>query len=78
MIAIVEIPLETCLNRGCAGETKGSVNPGLIWSGKSLQFGMEAVIPINSRSGEGVGVLGQVHLFLDDLFPRILGRPIFP
>ena len=54
------------------------VNPGLIWFGKFLQLGVEATIPINERTGKHVGVLGLVHVFIDDLFPHSLGRPIFP
>jgi len=77
MIALVEFPLETCLDRGCGGQTKGTVNPGLIWFGKSIQLGIEATIPINTRSGKNVGVLGLVHFFIDDLFPQSLGRPLF-
>ena len=76
-IVIVELPLETCLNRGCADETTGTVNPGFIWFGKSLQLGIEAVIPINHQTGKNVGVLGLLHFYLDDLFPRTLGKPIF-
>ncbi len=78
MIVLVEFPFETCLNRGCNGETTGFVNPGLIWFGKSIQLGIEAQIPINDRTGKNVGVLGLVHFFLDDLFPKSIGRPIFP
>ena len=77
MIPLVEISLDTCLNRGCGGETTGTVNPGLIWFGKSVQLGIEAVIPINTQTGHRVGVLGLVHFFIDDLFPHSLGRPIF-
>jgi hypothetical protein len=77
MIPLVELPLETCLNRGCGGQTTGTVNPGLIWFGKSIQLGLEAAIPINDRSGKNVGVRGLVHFFIDDLFPQSLGRPIF-
>ncbi len=77
MIPLVELPLETCLNRGCGGRTTGTVNPGLIWFGKYLQLGLEAAIPINDRSGKNVGVRGIVHFFIDDLFPESLGRPIF-
>jgi hypothetical protein len=77
MIVLVELPLETCLNRGCGGRTFGTVNPGLIWFGKYLQLGLEASIPINDRSGKNVGVQGLVHVFIDDLFPQSLGRPIF-
>ena len=78
MIPLVELALETCLNRGCGGQTTGTVNPGLIWFGKYLQLGLEATIPISTRSGKNVGVLGLVHLFIDDLFPHSLGRPLFP
>jgi hypothetical protein len=77
MIPVVELPLETCLNRGCGGRTTGTVNPGLIWFGKYLQLGLEAAIPINDRSGKNIGVRGLVHFFIDDLFPESLGRPIF-
>src|SRR5262245_23254681 len=78
MIPLVEVALETCLNRDCSGQTTGTVNPGFIWFGKYLQLGLEATIPINTRSGKNVGVLGLVHLFIDDLFPHSLGRPLFP
>jgi len=77
MIVLVEFPLETCLNRGCGGQTTGFVNPGIIWVGKSVQFGIEAQIPINERTGKNVGVLGLVHFFIDDLFPKSLGKPLF-
>lgn len=77
LIPLVEIPLETCLNRGCGGQTTGTINPGVVWVGKSLQLGLEAVIPMNSRSGKNVGVLGLVHFFFEELFPESLGRPIF-
>jgi hypothetical protein len=77
LIPLLELPLETCLNRGCGGRTTGTVNPGLIWFGKYLQLGIEAAIPINERSGKNVGVRGLVHFFIDDLFPQSLGRPIF-
>ena len=78
MIPLVELRLETCLNRGCGGQTTGTVNPGLIWFGKYLQLGLEAIIPINTRSGKNVGVLGLVHIFIDDLLPHSIGRPLFP
>jgi hypothetical protein len=77
MLPMVELPLETCLNRGCGGRTTGTVNPGLIWFGKYLQLGLEAAIPIKDHSGKNIGVRGLVHFFIDDLFPQSLGRPIF-
>lgn len=77
MIPLAEVALETPLDRGAAGETTGTINPGVIWSGQYFQFGVEAIIPINDRTGNNVGVIAQVHLYLDDLFPHSLGRPLF-
>ena len=77
LIPLVEFVVDTPVNRGQGGLTTGTVNPGVIWSGRFCQFGMEAIIPINERSGHNVGVLGQLHFYLDDLFPHSLGRPLF-
>ena len=77
LIPLVEFALETPLNRGAQGQTTGTVNPGVIWAGKYFQVGLEAVVPINERTGTNVGVIAQLHFFLDDLFPRSLGRPMF-
>jgi hypothetical protein len=77
LIPLVEFPFRLPLNRGSAGETMGTVNPGVLWAGRSFQLGVEAVIPVNARTGNHVGVIGQVHFYLDDLFPDSLGRPLF-
>src|SRR5215469_13544406 len=77
LIPLVEFALETPLNRGQGGQTTGTINPGLIWSGKYFQIGAEATIPINSRTGSDVGFIAQLHFYLDDLFPHSLGRPLF-
>jgi hypothetical protein len=76
MIPIVEFAMSTALDRGASGTT-GTVNPGLIWSGRYAQLAIEAVIPVNNRSGNRVGAIAQLHFFLDDLFPATIGRPIF-
>jgi hypothetical protein len=77
IIPVVEFAFETALNRGAGGRTTGTVNPGILWLGQSVQLGVEAVLPVNDRSGRGVGAIAQLHFYLDDLFPRTLGRPIF-
>lgn len=76
LVPLVELALDTPVQPG--GGTTGSVNPGVIWVGRSMQFGLEAIIPINQRSGQSIGVLAQLHIFLDDIFARSLGRPMFP
>jgi hypothetical protein len=78
MVAIVEFPMETCLNTDCKNQTSGTVNPGIAWIGKYSELGIAAEIPMNPRSGTGTGVFVLFHLFIDDLFPNSIGRPIFP
>jgi len=41
------------------------------------QLGVEAVIPINPASGHGVGVISNVHFYLENIFPNSLGKPLF-
>jgi hypothetical protein len=76
MIPVVEFAMSTALDRGGSGTT-GTVNPGIIWAGQYTQLAVEAVIPVNNRSGNRVGWIAQLHFFLDDLFPATIGRPIF-
>ncbi|HEX6828553.1 MAG TPA: hypothetical protein VF104_06200 [Burkholderiales bacterium] len=77
IIPLVEISIQNPLNRGQSGQTTGTVNPGFLWAGRQFQFGLEAIIPINNRTGNQVGVLAQFHLYLDDISPQGLGRPLF-
>jgi hypothetical protein len=74
-IPLVEFTLEKPLDRG-RGPATGTINPGLVWSGRYVQFALEAVLPLNKATGGNTGVLLQVHFFLDDLFPRSLGKPL--
>ncbi len=77
LIPLVEFAFESPLNRGARGQPTGTINPGIIWAGKYFQLGVEAVVPINERTGNNVGVIAQLHFFIDDLFPHSLGRPLF-
>jgi hypothetical protein len=79
LIPIVEATFTTPVanNFGNPYTTTGFVYPGVIWVGSYFQVGLEAVIPINRESGSGVGVLGQLHLYLDDMFPTTMGQPLF-
>jgi hypothetical protein len=70
-IPLVEFAMETPAEGRDAGRTTGTVNPGVIWFGRYCQLGIEAVIPVNTRSGKNVGVIGQIHFYLDDIAPKI-------
>lgn len=76
LIPLVEFAFESPVDRG-GGGTTGTINPGIVWAGQYFQLGIEAIFPVNERTGHNVGVIAQLHFFLDDLFPQTLGRPIF-
>ena len=79
LIPIVEASFQTPVsNTATSGTvTTGTINPGIIYAGNTYQVAIEAMIPVNRQSGTGVGVIAQLHFFLDDIFPNTLGRPIF-
>jgi hypothetical protein len=73
--ATLQTPVANTLTSGTL--TTGTINPGVIWVGNTFQFGIEALIPINRQSGTNVGVIAQLHFFLDDIDPHGIGKPIF-
>ena len=75
MIPLVEFSMSTPVDRH-GGTTTGTINPGVIWSGKYCQFGVEAVLPLNEHTGFNPGVVGQVHFYLDDILPKIFSKPL--
>lgn len=77
MIPLVEMAFTTGLNRGAGGQTTGTIQPGVIWSGQYFQLGAEAIIPVNAASGHGLGAMLQLHFYLDDIFPNSIGKPLF-
>jgi len=76
MIPIVEFAFNNEINQG-SRLTTGTINPGVLWIGKTMELGAEAQIPANPQSGSGVGFSLLVHFFIDDLFPYTLGHPLF-
>jgi hypothetical protein len=77
MIPIVEFTMSKPLDRVDDRRWTGTINPGVLWAGRQIQLGLEAVLPVNSRSGHGVGFIAQVHFFLDDMFPGTFAHPMF-
>lgn len=74
LVALVEFSYAT--PRG--GPTTGIVAPGLFYEWDTGQVGAEAIIPANAatRQSQGTGFIVQFHLFLDDLLPNSLGKPL--
>ena len=72
---------EAVRNRGIAGPLSRIVplvEVTLATPGTRMQFTLEAAIPVNDRSGTGVGVRAGFHIFLNRLFPTSRAfRPLF-
>jgi len=77
LIPLVELNFQTPIDRGQQGLTTGIICPGFIWSSTYFQIGFEALIPANARTGHNVGAIGQLHFYLDDMFPHSFGKPLF-
>jgi hypothetical protein len=78
LILITEAQMTTpaANNFGNSWVTTGTINPGAIYVGSYFQVGLEAQVPVNRESGHGIGVLGQLHFYLDDMFPQTVGQPL--
>jgi hypothetical protein len=77
MIPIVEFAIRTSVEG--RSRTAGAISPGIIWFGRYVQLGFEALIPVNGNvldpaeegRHDGVGFLGQIHFYLDDISPEV-------
>jgi len=76
LVPLVEIDMQTAVDRGAAGETRGTINVGAVWIGRAVQIGAEIVAPANERTRLALGARAFIRIGLDELSPR-LGRPLF-
>jgi hypothetical protein len=77
MIPLVEFAMSTQENRPGRGITTGTINPGVLYENSYFQLGAEANIPLNRATGPHVGVTIQMWIYIDDIFPRTFGHPLF-
>jgi hypothetical protein len=71
------VPLvEFAFNSPRGQKTAVTMNPGLAYVANTWQVAAEAIVPLNSEGGHGIGVRAQLLLFLDDLIPSVFGRPL--
>ena len=76
MIPLVEFSFTTPENRG-GGPTTGTINPGILYENNYFQIGAEAVIPVNNATGHEVGAIVQLQIYIDDIWPKLFGHPVF-
>lgn len=75
MIPLVEFSFTSPENRD-GGETTGTINPGVLYESKYFQLGAEAIVPVNGSTGHNVGVIVQLEIFIDDIWPKWFGHPL--
>ena len=62
---------------GISNVTTGTIQLGAVYITGTYQVAVEAILPLNGDSGHGVGVVASLDLYLDDILPDTIGRPIF-
>jgi hypothetical protein len=71
------VPLvEFAFDSPVAERTAATMNPGLSYVEDVWQVSVEAIVPLNSQGGHGLGIRTQLLLFLDDLAPALFGKPL--
>jgi hypothetical protein len=76
LIPIVEFTYTAPVSRSFGNPPIGRVAPGIIYSDNGLDFGLEAVLPVNRQSGTGIGVIAKAHIPLDQI-ATVLAKPLF-
>ena len=75
-VPLIEFSGETPLGRSYNTRTTAIAAPGIVWMGEEMQIAVEALLPLNRRTGRGVGVIAQAHFFLDEMMPSVFGKPL--
>jgi hypothetical protein len=76
VIPLVEFVMNSPVNHG-GGYTTGTINPGFLWESRYYEVGVEAVIPVNRATGPNVGAVFLLQVYIDDIWPKIFGYPVF-
>lgn len=74
---LVEVAWQSPANRPNDGSaTQYLIGAGAVYTSTTYAVAIEALFPGNKATGTNVGVVAQLHLYFDDLFPHSLGSPI--
>jgi hypothetical protein len=76
LIPIVEFTYSAPVSRAFGNTPTGLVAPGVVYSDNGLDFGVEAVLPVNHGSGTGIGVIAKAHIPFERL-TTVLATPLF-
>lgn len=73
LIPLVEFAAETPFGRTYGQRPTLTASPGVAWNSDDYQVTVEALLPLTRATGNGVGVVVQLHIYLDEVFPK----PVF-
>lgn len=59
-----------------ANPTTFLLGTGVAWTGTDYGLSAEVLWPLNGAAGHNIGLIAQFHVYLDDLMPNTLGKPI--
>jgi hypothetical protein len=73
---VVEVAWSSPASQPNQSSTQYLFGVGINYTAQGYALGVEALIPGNRQTGSHMGVIAQLHLYFDDLFPTGLGKPI--
>jgi hypothetical protein len=71
-VPLVELSFQSPIGQ----TTAATVSPGFAYVEQTWQVSAELVVPMNGAGGNGLGFRAQLLLFLDDLAPKLFGKPL--
>lgn len=75
LVPLIEFPVDTTVSGGRL-RNAATMNPGLSYVGVAYQVAAEAIVPLNTQGGHGVGFTAGLEFFLDDLMPALFEKPV--
>jgi hypothetical protein len=74
---MTEVSIGLPSGRSFGARTTVMFSPGVSYAGEGWEFHLAALVPATRATAAGAGVIAQLHLSLDYLFPDTIGRPLF-
>lgn len=76
LIPLVELDWVSPSGKPTNVQTAWRAAPGVIYEGKGFEVAVEARVPLDRSAGTNLGVIAQFYVFLDDLYPNSIGKPL--
>jgi hypothetical protein len=77
MTPVTEVLFTSPVGRSYGARTTALIAPGVSYAGQGWEFAVEAQLPATRATGNGIGVVAQLHIALDFFFSDSIGKPIF-